>query len=59
LFLKLSENKDDFWICSDFYDNVWQNLVGIHLSDGVYFCILWILKQALNDGIIYCMIIIY
>lgn len=59
LFLKLSENKDDFWICSDFYDNVWQNLVGMHLSDGVYFCILWILKQALNDGIIYCMIIIY
>ena len=22
LFLKLSENKDDFWICSDFYDNM-------------------------------------
>lgn len=55
LFLKLSENQEDFWICSDFYDNVWQDLVEMHLSNGVYFCILWILKQELNDDIIYCM----
>lgn len=45
LFLKLSENQEDFWICSDFYDNVWQDLVEMHLSNGVYFYILWILKQ--------------